>query len=106
MADFLFVLAKDGGWWLKITTVEQLTEYHQKCGGNRFEKAIEMYMSGTRPQDMTGEEMPLEERIKLQTNKDFKLLQCAVMMAQNCNGTIFDGLRMLNMEIGMKQMRT
>lgn len=106
MADFLFVLAKDGGWWLKISTVEQLTEYHRKCSGSRYEKAIEMYKNGIRPQDMTGEEMTLEERIKLMTNKDFKLLQCAVMLAQKCDGaTVLDGFRMLNMEMGMKQMR-
>lgn len=104
MGDFLFVLSKDGGWWLKITTIEQLTEYHKKCSGSRYEKAMEMYMNGIRPQDMKAEEMTLEERIKLQQSKDFKLLQCAVMQAQKYETNIIDGFRMLNMEIGMKQM--
>ena len=35
--EWLFVY--DGGWWLKITDVKQLTEYHKRTDGKRYEGA-------------------------------------------------------------------
>ena len=98
--EWLFVY--DGGWWLKITNVEQLTEYHKRTDGQRYEGAIRMYKDGKRPENMS-----LEERIKasMEGNRDFMLMQAAIMQAQNIEGTFLDGIRALNMEIGMKQLK-
>lgn len=38
--EYLFVLSTEGGWWLKIDTIEQLIDYHKKTDGHRYEKAL------------------------------------------------------------------
>lgn len=98
--EWLFVY-DDGGWWLKITDVEQLTEYHKKTDSQRYEGALRMYKDGKRPENMS-----LEERIRasMEGNRDFMYMQAAIMQAQNVGGTIIDGFRCLNMEIGMKEL--
>jgi hypothetical protein len=99
--EYLFVHDKQGGWWLKIDSVEKLIDYHQKTN-NRYEGALQMYLQGKRPQKMS-----LEERISLDmdNNKDWKYLQAAIIMAQNVGGTLFDGFRCLNMEFGSKELK-
>lgn len=99
--EYLFVHDKQGGWWLKIDSVEKLIDYHKKTN-NRYEGALQMYMRGKRPQEMS-----LEERISLDmdNNKDWKYLQAAIIMAQNVGGTLFDGFRCLNMEFGSKELK-
>lgn len=100
--EYLFVFS-DGGWWLKLTTAEQIVDYHRKHE-NRYEGALQLYMKWKQ----TGrryEDIPIQERIALQTSKDFKYLQCALMQARAINGTIFDGFRCMNMEAGKKELR-
>lgn len=96
--EWLFVY--DGGWWLKITDVKQLTEYHKRTDGKRYEGALMMYKDGKRPENMS-----LEERIRasMEGNRSFMLMQAAIIQAQNMEGTFLDGIRGLNMEAGMKE---
>lgn len=110
--EWLFVHSStNGGWWLKINSIEQLTEYHKKLSGSQYENAFDMYSQGYihgkggRPEEIL-EGLSLEERIKMMLNPDFKKLQGAVYMAEKSNATILDGFRMLNMEIGSGQLRS
>lgn len=98
--EWLFVY--DGGWWLKITDVKQLTEYHKRTDGKRYEGALMMYKDGKRPENMS-----LEERIRasMEGNRSFMLMQAAIIQAQNMEGTFLDGIRGLNMEAGMKELK-
>lgn len=104
--EYLFVY--DGSWWLKLTTSDQIIDYARKTNG-KYEGAIEMYMrwkkDGKDFEDAVMELAP-EERIQLMQNRDFKYLQCAVIQAQKIGGTIFDGFRSLNMEIGAAYLET
>lgn len=97
--EYLFVYS-EGGWWLKIDSIEKLTDYHKKVDSNKFEDAFRMYADGVKI-----EELPLEERIKKMQERNYKYLQAAVMQAQKVEGTILDGFRCLNMEIGMSELR-
>ena len=105
--EYLFVYG-DNGWWLKITTIEQLTEYHKKTN-NRFAGALDLYWSykknGKNIMDAYME-MPIQERIDLMQNRDFKYLQCAIIQAEKIKGTIFDGFRSVNIEAGMNELDT
>ena len=98
MSEYVFVF--DGGWWLKIDSIEKLADYHKKIGAGKFEEAFLLYLREGRP-----ENMPLEERIKRANDRDFKYLQAAIMQAEKIEGSILDGFRCLNLEIGMNQMR-
>lgn len=105
--EYLFIY--DGEmWWLKLTDAEQIIDYHNKTD-NRYEGAIKLYMKfkeeGKEWYNLL-EGMPLEERIKTMESKDFKYLQCAIIKAQQVEGTIFDGFRCLNMEIGAGELAT
>lgn len=97
--EYLFVYGEHG-WYLKIDTVEKLTDYHKKMDSNKFEAALQMYMQKVDP-----ENMPLEKRIKLMESRDFKFLQAAMIQARKINGTILEGFRCPNMEIGMTELR-
>lgn len=99
--EWLFVYG-DGGWWLKITDVEQLTEYHKRIDSKRYGGALLMYKDGKRPENMS-----LEERIRasMEGSRDFMLMQAAIIQAQNIEGTFLDGIRALNMEVGMKELK-
>lgn len=101
--EYLFVYG-NGGWWLKLTTIEQLTDYHEKVDQDRYGEAFLMYMHHGHPYKIL-EGLSLEERIQKMNNIHFKRLQAAVIQAENGNGTILDGFRWLNMEIGMKELR-
>jgi hypothetical protein len=100
--EYLFVFAK-GGWWLKLDSIEKLIDYHQKTGTGKFENALLMYLNEGRPEEIL-ENLSLEGRIEKMNNRDFKYLQGAVMQAEKNHGSIIDGFRWLNMEIGMNQM--
>ena len=105
--EYLFIY--DGEmWWLKLTDVEQIIDYHKQTGG-RYEGAVNLYMKfrqeGKEWYNLL-DDMPLQERIEIMQRKDFKYLQCAIIKAQQVEGTIFDGFRCLNMEIGAGELET
>lgn len=105
--EYLFVFS-DGGWWLKLTDADQIIDYARKTD-SRYEGALEMYMrwkqEGKDYEDAVME-LPLTERIKLTQDRDFKYLQCAIIQARKIGGTILDGFRSLNMEIGAAYLQT
>ena len=98
MIDYLFVYER--GWYLKINTIDQLTEYHKKTDQKRYEGALMLYM-----QNRNLEKMPFEERIRLMDSRDYKYLQAAIIQARKVGGSILDGFRCLNMEVGMTELR-
>lgn len=98
--EWLFVY-ENGGWWLKIGNTEQLTEYHKKTDGSRYEETLKMYTSGKRPENMS-----LEERIKMAGNRDYQYMIGAIMQARNLECSILDGFRAMNIEIGMAELNT
>ena len=109
--DYLFVWdERNGGWWLKLDSVDKLIDYHKKTG-NRYAGAFDLFMrlynkagSVNRVMDVVME-MPIGERIELMTSRDFKYMQAAILQAQKVDqANIFDGFRFLNMEIGMKEL--
>lgn len=104
--EYLFVY--DGQqWWLKLTEADQIADYHKKTAGSRYEGAINLYRKlrqEGRDWHNLLDGMELQERIKMMESKDFKYIQCAIIKAQQIEGTIFDGFRCLNMEIGMAQL--
>lgn len=97
--DYLFVYSN--GWYLKIDNVEKLLDYHEKMGGSQFEGALLMYLREGNPN-----KLPPEERIKRTGTKDYMYLQAAIIQAKKINGTILDGFRCLNIEIGFNQLHT
>lgn len=101
--EYLFVYA-DNSWWLKLDSIEKLIDYHEKTDTGKYEKAIRMYMDEGHP-DKILENLSVEKRIQKMCNRDFKYLQVAVMQAEKGGGTIFDGFRWMNMEIGMNRLR-
>lgn len=103
---WIFIFAEDResrGWWLKITDPDQLLEYHKTTDGGKWEEPIRGYADG----DLRPENMSSEERIRkmISGDRSFLLAQAAVMMAQKCEGTFFDGIRGLRMEAARAEMR-
>ena len=95
--EYLFIY--DGEmWWLKLTDVEQIIDYHKQTD-SRYEGAVSLYMKfrqeGKEWYNLL-DDMPLQERIEIMQRKDFKYLQCAIIKAQQVEGSIFDGFRCLN----------
>lgn len=106
--DYLFVY--DKGWYLKLDSEEKIIDYHKKTE-NRYEGAILLYKE-LRGTCQKGESVlesvmrkPLEERIKLMTNRDFMYMQAAIIKAEKVEGTFLDGIRCLNMELGMSELK-
>ncbi len=105
--EYLFIY--DGEmWWLKLTDAEQIIDYHKQTAG-RYEGAMTLYMKlkqdGKEWHNLL-DDMPLEKRIELMQSRDFKYLQCAIIKAQQIEGTVIDGFRCLNMEIGAGELAT
>lgn len=98
MIDYLFVYSK--GWYLKINTIKQLTEYHKKTDQKRVEGVLMLFMQKKNPEDL-----PLEDRIKMMKSRDYKYLQAAIIQAKKVEGRILDGFRCLNMEIGKAELQ-
>lgn len=104
--EYLFVLSKQNGWWLKIDTVAKLIDYHQKTDGARYEGAMERLLKGEDPREMAENTVDFQQRIKLMQDRNFKYMMAAVMKAEQINGTVFDGFRALKMEAGSNELRT
>lgn len=108
---YLFVFA-NGGWWLKIDSVEKLIDYHKQTS-SRFNGAWELFSRLYKEAGDVNKIMdvvaayPAEKRFELMQTRDFKYLQAAIIEAQQMDGmaNIFDGFRALNMGIGAKELR-
>lgn len=105
MNEFTFVHS-NGDWWLKLTDVDQLIYYHKNTMPTRLGNAFDMYLKHGHPLDMF-EKTPLEERIALYSDPDFKMMQAACIMVEKAGeGSILDGFRLLNVELGMSKFLT
>lgn len=43
--EYLFVF-KEGGWWLKISSLEELIEYHEQTNGKRYGNVLDNFIQG------------------------------------------------------------
>lgn len=118
---FTFVYAKSPreacGWWLKISNMAELEAYIMKTHANpRIENAFDMYkeMHDKGQESRPGksvrevlEELPQEERMRLmlQSPSAWNTMYGAIMEAERIGGTILDGFRCMNMEIGRTYIR-
>ena len=76
--DYLFVMEDGGGWWLKVDSMEKLTDYFEHTLPVKYEGAINLYRQSLL--DKTEEETvlehimskPLAERIALMKTNDFQ----------------------------------
>lgn len=41
--DYLFVFDDEGGWWLKIDSMEKLTDYFEHVLPGKYDGAINLY---------------------------------------------------------------
>jgi len=105
--EYLFVYDSEA-WWLKLTEPEQVIDYHKQTE-NRYEGAIRLYMKlrqdGKEWYDLL-DGIALQERIKLMESRDYKYLQSAIILAEQIEGTIIDGFRLLNMDTGKAELDT
>ena len=105
--DYLFVMEDGGGWWLKVDSMEKLTDYFEHTLPVKYEGAINLYRQSLF--DKTEEETvlehimskPLAERIALMKTNDFQLMYVAILLAEKQeHATFLDGFRLLNLEVG------
>lgn len=91
-----FVHDVRGGWWLRLTSDEDIVRYIQATN-DRYDgamcKAVQSPLKS----------MSLEERIKAEQSGDrnYKLLQAGMIMAQKCNTTLYGAFKSLQVECGM-----
>lgn len=103
--DYVFIFdAESKGWWLKIDSINKLSDYHEKTGSSRYEEAMSMYLKEGHPSEILEKLNPAERIAKMQ-DRNFKRLQAAVIQAERNGGNILNGFRCLNIEIGMNQLR-
>lgn len=103
MNEFIFVHS-NGGWWLKLTDVDQVAYYHKNTMPTKLGNAFELYLRHGHPLDMF-ENTPLEDRIALYNNPDFKMLQAACIMAEKAGSSIYEGFQLLSVELGMTKFQ-
>lgn len=112
--EYLFVYDQESqGWWLKLDTPEKLLDYlsqtKDSCMTGALDLYLDLYKKGQKDNKSVLEvleAMPSEERFALMMKNmnDFNLMRGAIMQAEKINGTIFDGFRSLNIEMGFKEL--
>lgn len=96
LAKWLFVHAVQGGWWLKLTSDDDIINYI-KATNDRYDGAM------CKAVHEPIEKMSLEDRIKasLSGDRNYMLLQAGMVMAQKYNTTLYSGFEHLQTEFGM-----
>lgn len=96
MKKWQFVHDVRGGWWLRLTSDEDIIRYI-KATNDRYDGAL------CKAVHEPIEKMSLEDRIKAQLSgdKDYMFLQAGMVMAQKCNTTLYGGFERLQTEFGM-----
>ncbi|ENZ28695.1 hypothetical protein [Enterocloster clostridioformis] len=114
--EYLFVYDQESqGWWLKLDTPEKLLDYMSQTKDSRMTGALDLYLElykqGHENSDKKSvlevlDSMTQEERFTLMMKnmKNFNLMYGAIIQAEKINGTIFDGFRSLNIEMGFKEL--
>ena len=114
--EYLFVYNPESqGWWLKLDTIEKLLDYWEQTKDSHLSGAIDLYWSlckrGHEKNNMSVLEvlksMSQDERFDIMINnrKNFNIMLGAIMQAEKVNGTIFDGLRCMNIKMGSKELK-
>lgn len=112
--EYLFVYDQESqGWWLKLDTPEKLLDYVYQTKDSHMTGALDLYLDLYKKGQKENksvlevlEAMPSEERFALMMKNmnDFNLMRGAIIQAEKINGTIFDGFRSLNIEMGVKEL--
>ena len=91
-----FVHAVEDGWWLRLANDNDVIDYI-KATNNRYDTALCKAIYNPI------KKMSLEERIEASINgdKNYKLLQAGMIMAQKYNTTLYGGFEHLQIEFGM-----
>lgn len=98
--EYTFVLKDKGthnqGWWLKLSSIEQLCDYLEKTNGRRYGKVLENYMRGNEWDNTPKEHMP---------HMDAEALTRAIVMnSSNKNLTIIEGISDFSANIALNQL--
>lgn len=114
--EYLFVYDEESkGWWLKLDTPEKLLDYMSLTKDSRMTGALDLYWKLYKRGHENDakksvlevlDSMTQEERFALMIKnmKDYNLMYGAIMQAEKINGTIFEGFRSLNIEMGVKEL--
>lgn len=96
MRNWLFVHDIRGGWWLKLTSDEDIIRYI-KATNDRYDGAL------CKAVHEPIEKMSLEDRINAHLNRDrdFMFLQAGMIMAQKCNTSLYGAFERMQTEFGM-----
>ena len=110
--EYLFVWSKNGGWYLKIDSIEKLTDYYERTLQGKYDGAIQLYTSALSEKKEDESVLdyfmhkPLQERIALMSSKDFQFMYAAIMKAGQQEGATFlDGFRFINFEMAESDMK-
>ena len=104
--QWTFVLRDKGtrnqGWWLKITTLDELILYMQETNPTRFGKVFENYWYGKEYNDVR----PGSKSDTHEPHPEVSTLtQAVVMYAQDNEDTIFDAISGFEREVAMCRLR-
>lgn len=102
--EYLFVHDSGGGWWLKLTTAEQIIDYfeHSTMYGEGLDLFWDYKKRGLDPLNL-----PAEEKINMMlgdNKKAFMYMQSAIIQARKYGCSILDGFKCLRLESAEKML--
>lgn len=100
--DYLFVHDSGGGWWLKLTTAEEIVNFYEHT--TMYGEGLDLYWDYVK-NGIDPITLPAEEKIKLMlgNNKNaYMYMQGAILQASKYNCSILDGFKLLRMEGAQK----
>lgn len=103
--EYLFVHDKNGGWWLKVTTAEQVLDYvtQSTLYGEGLDLYWELVKQGIEPLHL-----PLDKRIEFMTgerSRAFMSMQGAITEAVKYECSIVDGFKAMRLEFAENMMK-
>lgn len=105
MSKWTFVLKDKGtnnqGWWLKISTIEELGKYYEQTYGVRYGKVFENFVYGKEFNDIR---KGLPSNRHMPHLQEATLTECIVNYASRNNLTILQGISRFVLEVAQTQM--
>ena len=102
--SYTFVL-KNGGWWLKISSLEELVDYYKTTKGtNKWWNVIDNYIQGKEFNEYK-RKRSLISNTHMPHEKEANLAQAVVYHAANNNQNIIEAIMELSGTIASNQMR-